>query len=940
MNTPRLVAVAGAFIVGIVLAVNSRAVLPAALLLPLSALGLAAGLWGYAEERRWRERPPWLPLAAAVLFALPLGYWRAAGSVGPPPAGSLRAVLEALPDRARIEIQGVLDREPEQRASGEGLLGVRVDRVRAEAEGAWRAVPPGRLLLRVRPPRAADTAGRQALERLLDVRAYGYRIEARLALERPEPPLNPGEFDLQAYLFQNGWLAQGRCGSGEVRVLQTARGGALTELALELKRQFLNTYKATVREPGSRLIAGATLGARRALERVDYRGWDMQQIFRRAGVGHVLAVSGLHVSVVTLLLYGLFRLAGLRPRQFTPVLIFFLVLFAILTGARPSSVRSVIMHAVALIAFSYFRSGLQQATYVGLALSSFLILLFDNPLVLYSPGFLLSYGAVLALVVVAPPLYRWLLRLRGLRLLAWLGAFALLLALYGRYPRAFNDPLVWLGVAGLCAALDRAGRAANERWPRLRGLGLQRLPRVLTLFGAAQVAIQIGMMIPLSAWFFGHFPLAGVLVNPIAIPAIGVLIQLGMVTGLIGLLPAVGPLLALPFGIAASLTADFFYALAWLGAAFVPYPVMPRPTPLWMAGYYLALGLVLSLPRWRTPAQAWLYRACAPGSRGAARLAVLGRVAVAALALAPLWRLPPRPPRLQTITCLAADRYPLLALVSREGRCVTINAGHRFAGGQWLFQGLRSRGATAVDTAILCGPQPDAGNEGLAALSEQCPIGRCYAPFLSEDPAAYLEAVGDAYLAGEARRGAAWAARYPAAYAALQAALRRAGTPLLPLRPGPVESWRDLQVEVRLPPPARAGRFAASAGTALVALRARGFRWWVVTDGTPESLRAALAAETEPCDVLVLPELGARKTYRELLDTAVALTRPRAIVLSGRPSARAEAFDAAAWAAGAGCPVLCTARDGAVTASFGRGGALALRGLASGRSVTLHPRTP
>ena len=76
------------------------------------------------------------------------------------------------------------------------------------------------------------------------------------------------------------------------------------------------------------------------------------------------------------------------------------------------------------------------------------------------------------------------------------------------------------------------------------------------MFLSAQLAIQFGMMLPLSAWFFGQFPIAGVFVNLLAIPAIGILVQLGMLTGLVGLIPVVGNVLAMPL-VTVSLSVTF-----------------------------------------------------------------------------------------------------------------------------------------------------------------------------------------------------------------------------------------------------------------------------------------------------------------------------------------------------------------------------------------------
>ena len=78
---------------------------------------------------------------------------------------------------------------------------------------------------------------------------------------------------------------------------------------------------------------------------------------------------------------------------------------------------------VVVLAFAYLRFDLRRATYIGLALASLLILFF-SPLILYSPSFLLSFGALLSLVLITRTLDRWLCRLRGFACLFAAGWFA------------------------------------------------------------------------------------------------------------------------------------------------------------------------------------------------------------------------------------------------------------------------------------------------------------------------------------------------------------------------------------------------------------------------------------------------------------------------------------------------------------------------------------
>lgn len=934
MTVTRAVGLALGYVAGIVFATLSRTPLPSAVLVTLAMAGGLLSAWIVREERHWRVYPRYAVALAAVLLALPIGYRRTMAEVGPPRPGSLRQVLADTPDGTPMRLRGTVAAEPDARDGRRLDLQLRVSHVRT-ARADWLAVEPGRILLRVTRSSRSSNEATQALNRLMDPDAYGYSIEVETRREVTPRPRNPAEFDQEGFLAQQGWAARFRADVKRVTLLEETRGSPLVELALAAKRRFLVTYRKTIRGPASRLTAAATLGTRRAVEKHAYHGKDIAQTFRHAGVGHVLAVSGLHVTVICVLLYFLFQLTGLRPRVFVPPLIFFLLLFALLTGARPSSVRAVIMNSVILVAMAYFRYDIRRATYIGLSLASLVILLV-SPVILYSPSFLLSFGAVLSLVLITPTFDRWIRRLRGFALVfagLWFTGIMVVCAVdLSVLFSAWNVA----GALGFLWVLVVAGGKLNMRLPGFYRIGTEALPDAIRLLISAQLSIQVGMMLPLSAWFFGQFPVAGVLVNIVAIPAIGILVQLGMLTGLVGLLPLVGEYLAMPFGATATLVANFFFWLAHAGTEAFPFPAIPRPSLVWMAGYYAALAAVLSLARRQPRAQAWLYGAW-PRLRKRTRLLGAAALAPFILCLLPLVGLLPHSDRCRRVTCLAARNYPILTLLAEDGKAALVNAGDGFSGERIVFGALRDQGATSVETALLCGPQPAAGNAGLAALSRKMKVRRCFVPALAEDPANYLDAIGDKYLASMAQRGMSWALEYNQAYAELTYELEKQGTEIALLQSGVVFGWEDMEVR-RLPRvDTLPERFASSAGTALLSIDVNGFQWVVVTESTTEALVRAVSPRFRAADVLVLPDLLSRKSYPALVTTAVERARPRVVIISGNRTS--PKFDADAWARELGSfDLFLTGRDGAVTALFPDEGRMRLTAYTTGREVELTSR--
>lgn len=138
------------------------------------------------------------------------------------------------------------------------------------------------------------------------------------------------------------------------------------------------------------LTAALTLGHREMLSD------DITEDFRRSGITHILAVSGLHVGMFSLLVLGI--LSFLKGRlAFIPPLaaISAIWCFALVTGLGPSVVRASIM-------FTFLHAGLlikRGVNSINSLLASAFLLLVINPALLFDTGFQLSYSAVLFILL-------------------------------------------------------------------------------------------------------------------------------------------------------------------------------------------------------------------------------------------------------------------------------------------------------------------------------------------------------------------------------------------------------------------------------------------------------------------------------------------------------------------------------------------------------------
>ncbi len=484
--------------------------------------------------------------------------------------------------------------------------------------------------------------------------AYGHDLYFSGELTAARGAANPGGFNARRFM-QNGNIFglvsvyAPRSGPPPIGVVTLpdgrARGaGGLVRFSLDLRDRVLGIVKQTIPFPHSAFIGGVTLGMRYGMQGVECmyshrylkpgetpHGPGCEETiadeFKEAGVNHVLAVSGLHVTIITVMFVGIFSLLRVPRQAYVPLIVLALVVFAVITGARPSTLRAVIMNSLFLMSWAYLDQSLRASVLVGVPVAAFLILL-HNPLVVVDPSFTLSFGAILSLALLTGPSLDLLQRLRGNQFV-----LALLLGVGISWLAVVHWPLVvtpqfLLPAGALVAALFVwMGRLQQ------RGIGVpdrinwNTIPSGIGAFLGAQFAIQIGMMIPLSAFYFSRWPFAGAYANLIAIPLIGVNVQLGAIGGLLGLVPVVGPWIALLLGAANWVFCVVFLWIAHASAEVWPYPFVRRPGILFVAAYYALCAWWI----WRAPIWTWLVKTSArfstsrrtPQAAAAAALAVL-----------------------------------------------------------------------------------------------------------------------------------------------------------------------------------------------------------------------------------------------------------------------------------------------------------------------------
>jgi competence protein ComEC len=357
---------------GLCLAGTGTLFVTGTLLLPLLAATLCALFF--------RSRLPFLAALALLMFTC--GNLLFVQSLRPllPPDHIVRLASEEP-----VIVEGVVDGRPE--AAGEGCrLTVRADEVYRDN---LRTRVSGRVLLTV-------GAGMAALE-------TGDRVRFSSRIRKPRNYGLPGEFDHAGRLAARGIFAAAFVSDPGGVVLIRAGFERDWRRAIDRAAERIGTFIDSAVPPAEGAILRALLiGDKGHLSR------EVRDAYSRTGVSHILSISGFHVGVVALFVYQLllfaarrsrFLLLHLNLRRFLLLLTIPPILFYLfLSGAAPSTTRSVVMIAAYIAALAL---GRETDPINALMLAALFILLLSPP-ALFDISFQLSFLAIWGIIVMTP----------------------------------------------------------------------------------------------------------------------------------------------------------------------------------------------------------------------------------------------------------------------------------------------------------------------------------------------------------------------------------------------------------------------------------------------------------------------------------------------------------------------------------------------------------
>lgn len=221
---------------------------------------------------------------------------------------------------------------------------------------------------------------------------YGDELEIRCRLKQPE---KFNGFDYDRYLACYGIYSV--CYRPEIRLLSAGQGNWFYENIFKLKDKLRAAINYGLTEPEASLAGPLIFGGQKGLPP------DLREKFSQTGLTHIMAVSGMNVSMLAAIVSVLFLAVGFSRRQSFYLSGAFLVIYIILVGAPASAVRAGFMGFLIIWALHLGRL-YKPANSLALAAA---IMLFINPKILRDDvGFQLSFLAIIGMVYFYPILHK------------------------------------------------------------------------------------------------------------------------------------------------------------------------------------------------------------------------------------------------------------------------------------------------------------------------------------------------------------------------------------------------------------------------------------------------------------------------------------------------------------------------------------------------------
>ena len=224
--------------------------------------------------------------------------------------------------------------------------------------------------------------------------ALGDEVKFKVVLKEPLPNTNPKLFNYKLSLLTQNIYTTATIKDYSITTVEKVK----PSLPFRLKEDFINkverTFDSYLMENNSSLMKAIVLGKDSYL--------DVENInqFRDLGLAHILAVSGLHIGILTGFLVSLMAYLGINRKINIGLTIAIIWFYAYIIGSPPSVLRANIMFSLLLLS-ELLRKPYDSINTLFFALFLMIII---NPFWIFSVGFQLSFIATFFIIYLTPKL--------------------------------------------------------------------------------------------------------------------------------------------------------------------------------------------------------------------------------------------------------------------------------------------------------------------------------------------------------------------------------------------------------------------------------------------------------------------------------------------------------------------------------------------------------
>lgn len=222
---------------------------------------------------------------------------------------------------------------------------------------------------------------------------YGDEIEINCEIQEP------GEFDSFSY---KNYLAKFDIYSvcytpKKIVLLSENNGNNFYAMILKIKSSFKSVIVKIFPEPNASFLQALLLGDKGGFSQ------KLKDDFSRAGVSHIVAVSGYHVAIIAAFIGAILFFFNISRKKSFWLIVIFILFYIFLTGASASVIRAGIMGMIVLLAIN---SGRLSKAKNAIIFAACLMLILNPLLLRFDIGYLLSFAATLGIIYLFPLIER------------------------------------------------------------------------------------------------------------------------------------------------------------------------------------------------------------------------------------------------------------------------------------------------------------------------------------------------------------------------------------------------------------------------------------------------------------------------------------------------------------------------------------------------------